>query len=218
MPSPTDTYREELARLQARTLQALIAGEEGDGACMAENLDRPHPVILEETIRPIHAENLEDAVGFFLPKFVAKAPISDWAEVSPYLPSARSDEARLEYFTQLALGAVDGDAWRDLIRIEWAEYRQRNGATLDTPDLVARVRDLDALEFDEHGRMATDFGAFVEIKSTWLDVHWISGHSPSKSVVFGPPRTVFLYRTNDGSVRNVGFDSLESLAVTLCFG
>jgi hypothetical protein len=218
MPSSTETYREELARLQARTLQALIAGEETDGAWMTEHLERPHPIIIEENIRPIHGDNLADAVEFFLPKFVAKAPIADWAKLSPYLPSTRSDEYRLEHFTQLAFSAVDEESWADLIRIEWAEYRQRNGTALATPDLVAKVRGLDALDFDANGRMETEFGSFVELKTTWFDVHWISGHTPANAVVFGPPRTVFFYRTADGTVRSVVFDSLDSLAVTLCFG
>jgi hypothetical protein len=218
MPSPTETYREELARLQARTLQALIGGEETEGAWMAENLERPHPIILEENIRPIHGENLADAVGFFLPKFVAKAPISDWAKLSPYLPSTRSDEARLDHFTQLAFGAIEGSAWADLIRIEWAEYRERNRTVLATPELVAGVRSVDAPVWDEYGRMETAFGTFVRLETTWFDVHWISGHTPADAVVFGPPRTVFFYRASDGSVRSVVFDSLKSLAITLCFG
>ncbi len=218
MPSSTETYREALAALQARTFQAIIAGEEADGEWMADNLVRRHPVILEKALRPMHADNLSDALGVFFPSFVAKAPIRDWGKLSPYLPTTGTDDARLEHYAAVAFGALEGAPWQDLIRIEWAEYTERNREPIQTPERVAKVRALDALVFDKHGRMATDFGSFAQLRTTWFDVHWIAGHNPADAVVFGPPRNVFFYQGSDGSVRSVVFDTLEGLAVTLCFG
>jgi len=218
MPSSTEIARAELAKIQAATLASIIAGEASDGGWMAKNLNRPHPVILEQNIRPVHSENVSDAVRFFFPKFAANASVSDWGALSPFNPTTESLEWRLEHYAAIAFGAARHPGLKDLVRIEWAEFRQRNQPVLSTPDRVAAVRSLGALEFDSTGRMATPFGSFVRLETTWFDVHWISGHRPSDAVSFGPPRHVFFFTGADGASRSVVFRSLDELAVTLCFG
>ena len=218
MPSSTENARAELAALQAATLASIIAGDQADDGWMAENLMRPHPVILEQNLRPLHGNNVLDAVSTFFPKFTANAGVTDWGDVSPFNPTTASQEWRLEHYAGLAFELATHPGLTDAVRIEWAEYRQRQQSCVPTPKLVAAVREMNELEFDGFGRQATDFGSFVRLETTWFDVHWISGHSPTDAVCFGPPRHVFFFTGDDGSPRSVVFQTLDELAVTLCFG
>jgi hypothetical protein len=198
-------------------LAAIVAGEDADGDWMSEHLIRPHPVILEQSLRSLHASNLKSSLGQYLPRFAEMAPISDWGALSPFLPTTQGDETRLEWFTQLALAAAKDPPWADLVRIEWAECRESKRTPIATAELVSAIRAMDPLTFDDTGRKTVDFGTFVRLESTWFDVHWISGHSPANSVPFGPARTVFFYTGARSDVRSAVFGDLDGLAISLCF-
>ena len=218
MKSSTDQHRAALAQLQARTLAALVAGPDGDAAWIADHLTDAHPAILTQGIQKVHASNLKSSVGFYLPKFAAKAPIDDWHELTNTHPTVGGDMRLLDYFSELAMGAVEGAGWHDLVRIERAEFRCRLLPPQPQPDVVKQVRELGPLVFDDLGRFDTDFGCFVELRTTWYDIHWIEGHSPADVPVFGPPRKVFFYRSSENDrVRSYVFDDLSGLAVTICF-
>lgn len=190
--------REALARAQ-RELLVGLRDFGPDDPWWREHLVDPISPELLAYLQAAMTRTLAARFAVYFPNFARHAQLGPEALIDRVrvavvcAPPKRGLDAFFAAGLELCEGFDEPGAWRDLLRLERANYLARVETPLRRAELVAALRDAQPPSYDERGVDDRGPFGFVRLETNMVDLWLVPERSPNQAVRWGPEREVMSY-------------------------